>query len=76
MDWSSIRPVLEAAARRFGADIPPIGHENRASVAAFAEAYAASPAIERAALFGAEQIAVQHHGLWDLLEARQQARAD
>ena len=24
---------------------------------------------------GAQQILVQHHGLWDLLEARQQARA-
>lgn len=75
IDWSSIRPVLEAAARRFGADVPPVGYDNPASIATFAEAYAASPGIERAALFGAEQIAIQHHGLWDLLEARQQARA-
>jgi hypothetical protein len=75
IDWSSIRPVLEAAARRFGADAPPAAYEGPASVAAFAEAYATSAAIQRAALFGAEQIAVQHHGLWDLLEARQQARA-
>ena len=75
IDWSSIRPVLEAAARRFGAEAPPPAHEDPASVAAFAEAYASTAAIERAALFGAEQIAVQHHGLWDLLEARQQARA-
>jgi hypothetical protein len=74
IDWFSIRPMLEAAARRFGADTPPAAYEDPASVAAFAEAYAASPAVERAALFGAEQIAVQHHGLWDLLEARQQAR--
>jgi hypothetical protein len=30
--------------------------------------------VERAMLFGAEQISVQHFGLWDLLEARQLAR--
>jgi hypothetical protein len=75
IDWSSIRLVLEAAARRFGAEAAPPGGEDPAAVAAFAEAYATSAGIERAALFGAEQIAIQHHGLWDLLEARQQARA-
>jgi hypothetical protein len=75
IDWSSIRPVLEAATRRFGAEMPRAHYQDPSSVAAFAEAYAVSPAIERATLFGAEQIAVQHHGLWDLLEARQQARA-
>jgi hypothetical protein len=75
IDWSGIRLVLEAAARRFGAEMPLVGYEDPASAAAFAEDFARSAAIERAALFGAEQIAVQHHGLWDLLEARQQARA-
>ncbi|MGZ8285400.1 MAG: DUF6975 family protein [Allosphingosinicella sp.] len=32
------------------------------------------PQVQRALLFGAQQILVQHHGLWDLLEARQQSR--
>jgi hypothetical protein len=27
-------------------------------------------------LFGAQQLAVQHRGLWDLLEARHQARRE
>jgi len=31
--------------------------------------------VERAMLFGAQQIATQHHGLWDLLDARARARA-
>jgi hypothetical protein len=75
VDWSSIRPVLDAAARRFGAEVQPAGCEDPASAAAFVTAVAITPAVERAALFGAEQIAIQHYGLWDLLEARQQARA-
>ena len=32
--------------------------------------------VERAMLFGAQQLALQHRGLWDLLEARRQARLD
>ena len=35
----------------------------------------AAEASERALLFGAQQLALQHRALWDLLEARQQARA-
>jgi hypothetical protein len=35
---------------------------------------AGTPAIERAILFGAQQLLVQHRGLWDLLEARAEAR--
>ena len=46
-----------------------------AAVADLADLYAATAPVQRALLFGAEQILVQHHGLWDLLEARQQARA-
>ena len=44
------------------------------SIREVAEEMAVSPSAERAILFGAEQIAIQHRGLWDLLEARQQAR--
>jgi hypothetical protein len=75
LDWSAVRPVLDAAARRFGADATAPGLSAPSSISAFATSFASGAAIERAALFGAEQIAVQHHGLWDLLEARQQARA-
>ena len=74
IDWFSIRHVLNAAALRFGVEAPPYGCDSAGDVAAFAETLAATPGIERAMLFGAEQIAVQHFGLWDLLEARQQAR--
>ncbi len=75
VDWFGIRHVLNAAAQRFGVEAPPYGCEDKGSVIAFARGAAATPAMERAMLFGAEQIAVQHFGLWELLEARQQARA-
>src|SRR3712207_9063643 len=45
------------------------------AVLALADAYASSAAVQRALLFGAEQILVQHHGLWDLLEARQDRKS-
>lgn len=75
LDWHNIRPLLDIAAARFGIACEPYAL-NAAETAAVGDAAAASSAsIERALMFGAEQVAVQHFGLWDLLEARQQARA-
>lgn len=74
-DWSAIRTVLDAAARRLGIDVQPHRLDRIDAIRALADTASASPAVERALLFGAQQILVQHHGLWDLLEARQQARA-
>lgn len=73
-DWVSIRTVLDAAARRLGVDVAHCGLPDPAESRRVAEAAAATPPVERALLFGAEQILVQHHGLWALLEAREQAR--
>jgi hypothetical protein len=39
-------------------------------------AVADTPSFERAMSFGSQQLLAQHRGLWDLLESRQQARAD
>ena len=75
LDWGSIRPVLEAAARRFGIEPPAASLDSPEAVAEFAAQAAPGPAAERALMFGAEQIVLQHFALWDLLEARQQARA-
>lgn len=73
-DWAAIRQVLVAAAARFGVDAPPYSLGEPEAVRSVADRFAPSPAAERALLFGAEQIVIQHHGLWSLLEARQQAR--
>jgi hypothetical protein len=75
LDWAGIRTVLNAAARRFGVEAPPSALPEAADALALVATVATDPAIERALLFGAEQIALQHFGLWDLLEARQLARS-
>lgn len=68
MEWHVIRPVLDRAADRFGFTPAP-----SAMPTLFAD-IAPSPASERAMAFGAQQLLVQHRGLWDLLESRTAAR--
>jgi len=74
IDWGSIRTVLNAAGRRFGVELVPFPLGDASEALTLIAAAATTPPVERAMLFGAEQIAVQHFGLWDLLEARQLAR--
>ena len=69
-----IRTVLDAAAERFGVTTPPRSGDHRKAIVELVEAAAADPAMSRAMRFGAEQVALQHRGLWDLLHARAQAR--
>lgn len=76
VDWGTIRDVLHVAAARFGLDAPTYGLDDPGSIRALVNEAAAAPAVERALMFGAEQIVVQHFALWNLLEARQQARGD
>lgn len=75
IDWTQVRTVLAAAATRFSVPLPSAPFPADAEAFALAEQLAAAPSIERALLFGAEQVALQHRALWDLLEARAQARA-
>lgn len=74
LDWAAIRSVLDVAAYRLGIDPPesplPPAHETATVI----DTLAASVPIERAMLFGAQQMLAQHRGLWDLLEARASAR--
>ncbi len=75
LDWAQIRTVLDVAAQRFGIAPPRYALGDGPAIRALAETVATSASVERAILFGAGQVAIQHRGLWDLLEARQQARA-
>ena len=68
MEWHVIRPVLDRAADRFDIAVPACGLPH-----VFAE-IPASVGFERAMAFGAQQLLVQHRGLWDLLESRTAAR--
>lgn len=74
MDWPAIRRVLDIAAHRLGVEPPasplPPAHETATVI----DALAARLPVERAMLFGAQQMLAQHRGLWDLLEARASAR--
>ncbi len=75
LDWAAIRSCLDSAASRFGVDTPAYPAAEPDSIIRLADDYGASAPVQRALLFGAQQILVQHRGLWDLLETRQQARA-
>ena len=75
LDWRAVRSVIDAAAQRFGVPLtPPALPSARQALALVADT--GSPAVERAMVFGAQQLLVQHRGLWDLLEARSEARAE
>ena len=74
LDWQSFGSLLAASGRRFGVDaVPPSAIDSR-ELADIARMACGTPATDRAMLFGAQQIAIQHRGLWDLLEARATAR--
>jgi hypothetical protein len=72
-DWASIRTILDAAAHKLGVDPRPLTLGTAELLREVADGAAES---ERALLFGAQQLALQHRALWDLLEARQQARRE
>jgi len=74
IDWAAVRRVLNVAASRFGVEPPEFQLSDEGTLRELAELTNSSPSLSRALLFGAQQIALQHHGLWGLLEARQEAR--
>ncbi|MCC2975859.1 hypothetical protein LK533_04105 [Sphingomonas sp. PL-96] len=74
-DWPAVRTALDASAERLELAPPPLMLPNLAATAELVTTLAASRAVERAMLFGIEQLLAQHRGLWDLLEARSEARA-
>ncbi|MBB5709081.1 DUF6975 family protein [Sphingomonas xinjiangensis] len=74
IDWSTIRQFLNIAAGRLGFDIPRLGLPPAEETLSVVDALARQGSMERAMLFGAQQVFAQHRGLWDLLEARADAR--
>ena len=76
LDWARVRAILNICGNRIGIEPPRFRLADPEPARALADAAGSEPMVERALLFGAEQIMLQHHGLWDLLEARQLARAD
>ena len=75
-DWRDIRPLLDRAAARVAVPVPPCALPNEDSIARVLAGSAAGAGPERAVRFGAEQLLLQHRALFDLLEARCEARLD
>lgn len=75
-DWWPVRRLLDRAATRVGVESPAPSLPDEASVVAAIQQGAATPASARALAFGGEQLLLQHRALFDLLEARAEARGD
>ena len=73
-DWWPIRRLLDRAAARVGTEAPAPSLPDEASVVAIIERGAETAASQRALAFGGEQLLLQHRALFDLLEARSEAR--
>ncbi len=74
MDWAVIREALDAAAARLGLESPSSQLPLAEETVTILDALLREAPLERAMLFGAQQLFAQHRGLWDLLEARASAR--
>ncbi|RYY25105.1 MAG: hypothetical protein EOP62_14805 [Sphingomonadales bacterium] len=74
IDWIEIRKVLDAAAVRLNLTPPPTQLPSLEETYTVVDALVREGSVERAMLFGAQQLFAQHRGLWDLLEARASAR--
>lgn len=75
-DWWPVRRVLDRAAARAGVEAPAPSLPDESSVVAAIDSLSDSPASQRALAFGSEQLLLQHRALFDLLEARAEARSD
>jgi len=75
-DWWPVRRLLDRAAARAGIEAPAPSLPDEASVVAIVEKATVTPTSARALAFGGEQMLLQHRALFDLLEARAEARGD
>lgn len=73
-DWWPVRTLLERAATRAGIDCPPPILPEASALIAAVEYADGGGSVERAFAFGSEQLLLQHRALFDLLEARSEAR--
>lgn len=74
LDWRTIRVLLDISAQRLDLNPPTCTLPDLRETARLAAAVAETPAVERAMVFGAQQLITQHSGLWDLMAARTLSR--
>src|SRR6476620_6117154 len=75
-DWWPIRRLLDRAAARAGTESPAPSLPDESSVIQVIDGLADVGPTGRALAFGGEQLLLQHRALFDLLEARAEARGD
>jgi hypothetical protein len=75
-DWWPVRRLLDRAAARVGTEAPAPSLPDESSVVAIVESAAQTLGSSRALGFGGEQLILQHRALFDLLEARAEARGE
>ena len=75
-DWWPIRRLLDRAASRAGLESPAPSLPDEVSIIEVIGTGSDGAASERALAFGGEQLLLQHRALFDLLEARAEARGD
>lgn len=75
-DWWPVRRLLDRAAARVGIEPPAPSLPDEGSVVAVIDGKSVTPSSARALAFGGEQLLLQHRALFDLLEARAEARGD
>jgi hypothetical protein len=75
-DWWPVRRLLDRAAARAGTEAPAPSLPDEASVVGIVDQATGTPGAARALAFGGEQLLLQHRALFDLLEARADARGD
>ncbi|SEH12421.1 hypothetical protein SAMN05428974_0467 [Sphingopyxis sp. YR583] len=74
LDWRTIRVLLDISAQRLDLAPPTCTLPDLRDTARLAASVAETPAVERAMVFGAQQLITQHSGLWDLMAARAASR--
>jgi len=75
-DWWPVRRLLDRAASRVGTEAPAPSLPDESSVVAIVDSATLSQGCARALAFGGEQLLLQHRALFDLLEARAEARGE
>lgn len=73
-DWWPIRRLLDHSASRVGIESPAPSIPDEQSIVGAIDSECETPASERALGFGCEQMLLQNRGLFDLLQARAEAR--
>lgn len=76
LDWSAIGRVMQSAGNRFGVEMPTPSFPSEVDTETLIASIGGVASIDRAILFGAQQLLAQHRGLFDLLQARAEARED